>query len=130
MTAKEFFDKFIAIFTSQVNKNKLKIAHVGNKNNQILWNLFGYKLVPCLEGDDAKTEYDKVSKIGALCIQYFDRTYHDESMSELPKKYFSAKGIELDGLMEFYVIGKDFSWCYVVTHEGDDAGPYFCYAPR
>ena len=29
-----------------------------------------------------------------------------------------------------FVIGKNFSWCYVVTHEGDLCGSYFCYAPK
>ena len=39
----------------------------------------------------------------------------------------TSSDIDDCGLIEFYVVGKNFEWCYVVTHELDLCGPYFCF---
>ena len=91
---------------------------------------FNLKLLDCFEGNRAKEEFDKTDKNDAIEIQFDNQIIGDNCTFPIKDIHLSANDINDSGLFEFYVIGKDFSWCYVVTHEGDDAGPYFCYAPR
>ena len=128
MTDKEFTDKFLDTFAKNISKKELKKCHVGIKKG-CLWNLFGYKLLPCFEGNKAREEYDKADKTDAIEIQYALGWYDTKETSNLSAEHNTAAGIDDSSLNEFYVVGKDFSWCYVVTHAGDAAGPYFCYAP-
>ncbi len=132
MTQKEFVDNFLISFTNHLPNKLLKEYRIGNAKKGFLWNLFAAKLVDCYEGDAARNEYDKVDKLDAFEIQYsgYNKVCFDEiETSKLKSEHKTAKGIDESGYPEFYVIGKDFSWCYVITHEFDLCGPYFCYKP-
>lgn len=130
MTDKLFVEKFLSVFAKGINENQMRKCGIRKKKGY-LWNLLGCKVVPCLEGELARAEYNKVDKTDAFEVLYmspnileiFERT---EALSDL---HLTAEDIDEAGLVEFYIIGKDFAWCYVVTHAGDGAGPYFCYAP-
>ena len=73
----------------------------------------------------------KVSKIVDVTsnrtveFQYDNEFMSDDVSIPLSKENDSSMKIKNNGLIEFYVIGKDFSWCYIVTHERDGCGPYF-----
>lgn len=132
MTQKEFVENFMLTFTSHLPEKVLKKFRIGNREKDFLWNLFGAKLIDCYEGDAARNEYDKADKNGAFEIQY-DNGFmglSDCYTSNLKPEHMTAKGIDDLGRPEFYIIGKDFSWCYVITHEFDLCGPYFCYKPN
>lgn len=125
----EFVDRFIEVFAGNNESYRKKIKTV-KKGRGYLWLLFNEKLVLCFEGDRARAEFDRVDKTEAFEIQYYNGFLGDEETSPLKKEHLTSTGIDDSCLPEFYVIGKEFSWCYVVTHEFDLCGPYFCYAPK
>lgn len=130
MTDNKFVEKFLSVFAKDITKKQKRKAYIGKKYRGYLWHLFSYQLISCLEGNEARAEYDQVDKTGAFEIQYDNGIMGDGETISLNEEHKTAKGIDDSGYIEFYIIGKDFSWCYVVTHEGDYAGPYFCYAPN
>lgn len=69
--------------------------------------------------------YDSIDRSGAIEFQYDNGFMGDDISTPLSKENDSSIKIQNNGLIEFYVIGKDFSWCYIVTHERDGCGPYF-----
>ncbi|MBQ8308712.1 MAG: DUF4275 family protein [Clostridia bacterium] len=131
MTRDEFLQKFLIAFVDNIPKDQLKKFRIGGAKKDFLWNLFATKLIPCYEGNEARNEYNKADKIGAEEI-HFDNGFlgvDDKNSIMLSSEHMTAEEIDALGLIEFYVIGKDFSWCYVVTHELNLCGPYFCYKP-
>lgn len=131
MTKKEFIDGFLRTFAINISAEKLKRYRIGANKKDYLWNLFASELVPCYKGDRARKEYDIADKFDAEAIQYSNGRigYDDECTRKLQNEFISASAIDRAGLMEYYIIGADFSWCYVITHELDLCGPYFCYKP-
>lgn len=77
-----------------------------------------------LEGDEARKAYNRANKNGAVCLQL---DFEDDP-TLLAEEYDAAEKLE-DGegyYAEFYVVGADFSWTYIVTYENDiGTGPYF-----
>lgn len=69
--------------------------------------------------------YDEVDKEDALEFQYDNGFRGDDIAMALSPEYMTSQLIKKSGIIEFYVIGKNFSWCYIVTHEYDACGPYF-----
>ena len=134
MTRREFGEKFLEVFATGVSQKILKKYRIG-LNEYFLWNLFGAKLVPCFEGDAARKEYDKVNKINAQIIEYdacwiYPFRYENPCSHPLPENMVTAAGVDNHMPPESYIFGDNFSWCYVVTHELDLCGPYFCYNPN
>ena len=123
MNGKEFSDKWIRVFAPNITKSQY------NKRirNQYIWHAFSWYMIPkdlYLEGDAARTAYNDVDKIGAIRYQL----WFDESPVPLTENFDTASKIETpDGdYAEFYVVGKDFAWTYIVTHEtAMGLGPYF-----
>lgn len=128
---KDFIKIFLNTFAKAISEKQLKTYRIGAKRGEFLWNLFAGGLIPCFSGDKARQEYDKANKVGAEEIQLSNDFISLDDLHTCPlfDAHKTAHDIDQSGLIEFYVIGKDFSWCYVVTHEGDLCGPYFCYAP-
>ncbi len=120
----EFSEYFMSIFCRNINKKDLKKYKIGYKDGYLLWNVFGHKLYPCLEGDQAKKNFDSVNKQGSSEIHLY-WTNDSSNLIPLQLEHNSSKKIESEGLTEFYVVGGNFEWIYVVTHEMDAAGPYF-----
>lgn len=131
MTENEFVAKFLSVFAKNINEHQKRKNHVGGIRNGYLWNLFGNNLVPCYEGDNARTEYNIADKTGAIEVFYDSPCLLETFVAEtLSSSHLTADGIDNSGFAEFYIIAKDFSWCYVVTHGFNACGPYFCYAPQ
>jgi len=133
MTSEEgFWEKWVRAFARDVPKKQIKEQMIP-ENGGFLWHAFSWKLVPCLKGDAARAEYNNISKNGAVECMYFpqNRTYRRKAghgnPAPLNDNHMTAEQIDNEGLMEFYVIGKNYLWCYVCTHEYE-CGPYFCYA--
>lgn len=131
MEKKDFIKEFLNTFAQHIAVERLKTCRVGAKRGEFLWNLFAGKLIPCFSGNKARQEYDKVDKTEAEEIQFSSGFIGIDDLNTFPLAdiHRTSQGIDESGLIEFYVVGKDFSWCYVVTHELDMCGPYFCYAP-
>ena len=132
MTKKDFIEKFYSVFAKDISRADKKKYNVGLDKKGLPWNMFAAKLVSCYEGDEARALFDNIDKTDAIEIQYsgHNRFVEDDmTTSDLSDKHMTAKDIDDCGLFEFYVIGKNFEWCYVVTHEIDLCGPYFCFKP-
>lgn len=88
-----------------------------------IWHAFSFNIIPqekFLEGDDAREAYNKANKAGAICLQLD----FEDTPTALTEEFDTAKKIE--HYAEFYVVGENYSWTYIVTHETDiGIGPYF-----
>lgn len=126
----DFIKNFLNTFAKNISEKTLKTYRIGARKGEFLWNLFAAGLVPCFSGDKARQEYDKADKIGAEEIQLSSNFIDHDDLNTHPLSHEHESARNVDQLIEFYIIGKDFSWCYVVTHEGDLCGPYFCYAHK
>ena len=130
MTKNDFIVAFYSAFAKNImpkDKRKYNIA-IGKKG--LLWDIFAAKLVSCYEGNNARTFFDTIDKTGAMEIHYSGHNRFgkdDKATSVLSCNHMKSKDIDDSGLIEFYVIGRNFEWCYVVTHELDLCGPYFCF---
>ena len=86
-----------------------------------LWHVFSFKLVPCLEGDEAFAALQEA--------EWKDVYLFDEGLwggnpviqpveGPVDRAFFEDK-------QDVYLVNKDFTWTYVHTHEAN-CGPYFC----
>ena len=117
MTKKEFRDKWLKTFASSLPR-----LVVEKYANDYIWHIFSYNLLDkgtYSVGDRARAEFEKVNKKGAF---YIDWDFDDEP-NKLTYDLCAPKA--LDKFSEIYVVGKDFEWTYIKTHEGDLCGPYF-----
>ena len=123
MNKKEFLDKWVCTFAPNITKSQYK----KRIHNQYIWHAFSWNIIPkgtYLEGDEARNAYNDVNKDGAICLQL----WFDEFTTPLTEDFDSVDKIETPNgdYAEFYVVGKDFAWTYIVTHEtGMGLGPYF-----
>ena len=121
MTYIELVEKWLAAFGSGVDK-KIIDEHVTSEYNY-LWHLFTWGNAACLEGDEARDAFNKLHYTDAI-------KFHDGYGSYIEDVSFvvgkvSAKEIDEDPGRDVYLVGTDFSWTYVRTHE-PDFGPYLC----
>ncbi len=117
----EFHKNFLPLFSIK----KLKKLNCYAPNHGYLWNACEHNLVENLKGKDAMLAYDNIDKTGAIEFQYDNGFMGDDISKPLSKENDNSIKIQNNGLIEFYVIGLNFSWCYIVTHEPDGCGPYF-----
>lgn len=119
MTKNEFYTKWLDTFASNVSKSDVK-KYVKSTGNYI-WHIFSWGLLhkdQYLSGDEAKKAYDGIDKSGASYLEWFE----DKHTKDLTLDLNAASA--LDAFSEVYVVGKDFKWTYIKTHEGM-CGPYF-----
>ncbi|MBQ2712895.1 MAG: DUF4275 family protein [Clostridia bacterium] len=116
----ELVEKWLSVFGNGVDKRLMK-DHVTSYGN-LLWHLFTWGKVPCLEGDEARKAFDDLQYTEA--VRFYDGySSHIEGVSVIGK--ISAKVVDKDKKSDVYIVATDFSWTYVRTHELD-FGPYFC----
>lgn len=114
-------EKWLSTFGKGVDKNIIE-EHVTSYGN-LLWHLFTWGEVPCLQGDDARKAFDELQYEEA--IRFYDGyAGHIEKVSVIEK--ITAKAVDKDKASDVYIVAKDFSWTYVRTHEEGWCGPYFC----
>ena len=121
MSEDELLKKWLSTFGKRVNKEIME-EHVTSYGN-LLWHLFTWGEVPCLQGDDVRKAFDDMQYEEA--IRFYDGyASHIEKVSLIGK--ISAKTVDRDRGSDVYIVAKDFSWTYVRTHEIGWCGPYFC----
>lgn len=120
-----FVKEFIENFVPSVSLRQLKRLHCFAPDNGYLWNICEHNLVKNLKGNEAMIAYDNIDKTDAIEFQYDNGFLGDDVSVPLSKENDTSEKINKSGLTEFYVIGKEFSWCYIVTHEPNGCGPYF-----
>ena len=114
-------EKWLSTFGKGVDKNIME-EHVTSYGN-LLWHLFTWGKVSCLQGEDARTAFDELQYEEA--IRFYDGyAGHIEKVSVIEK--ITAKAVDKDRASDVYIVAKDFSWTYVRTHEEGCCGPYFC----
>lgn len=119
MTKDEFYVKWLEAFASDIPEKEIEKYVVSTGN--LLWHVFSWELLDgklYLSGVEAKNAYDSIDKRGASYIEWFS----DERAKEITSDLTTAKA--LDQYVEVYVVGKDFAWTYIKTHESS-CGPYF-----
>lgn len=91
-----------------------------------LWHAMIANIIEFLKDKKADIEFDKIDKNGALEFTYDPEECKGltEEPSKLSKNHKTSKQIKDEDLSEFYVIGKDWSWCYIRNHDEDT---YFIY---
>ena len=119
MTKKEFYTKWLEVFASGVSEKDIQ-KYVVSYGNYI-WHIFGWDLIDkdrFLVGEEAKKAYNNIDKDGAILTDWDE----DDNFQEVTWEFDNADA--LDCFSEAYVVGKDFSWTYIKTHE-EYCGPYF-----
>jgi len=120
MDHRELLEKWLFVFGKGVDPQLLE-DHVTSYGN-LLWHLFTWGNVPCLEGDAARAAFDALQYPQA--IRFYDGyASHIEGASVIEK--ISAKKVDKDKHSDVYIVAADFSWTYVRTHECN-LGPYLC----
>lgn len=117
----ELVKKWLSVFGKGVDKRLIE-EHVTSYGN-LLWHLFTWGEVPCLQGEEAKRAFDDLEYEEA--IRFYDGySSHIEKVSVIGK--VSAKAVDKDKESDVYIVAENFSWTYVRTHEVGWCGPYFC----
>lgn len=121
MAEHELIQKWLAVFGRDVDENTIT-SHVTSYGN-LLWHLFTWGGVACLEGDEARAAFDQLEYTEA--IRFVDGySGHIEGIEPVSK--VSAKALDKDRASDVYIVAGDFSWTYVRTHE-IGLGPYLCF---
>ena len=121
MTNNEFFTTWLKNFASDIDEENINRYVIGF--GECIWHVFSWKLTDeknYLVGDTARQTYDKMNKVGAIYIDW----YEDDNTNYLTQALSTSKA--LDDFIEVYVVGKDFEWTYIKTHE-QGLGPYFMF---
>ena len=91
--------------------------------NDFMWNIFAYKRLSCIEGDDATTHFLSQSKSHCyILFEHHKDAYYLENANDLTKDDL-INGMDFPS-RDLYVVSKRFNWTYVLTHESD-LGPYY-----
>ena len=123
---RKFFGKWLDVFAPGLTlcqyEQFIKDAFV--------WHVFSFGLLPersFLTGDEARAAYNAARKSGAEYILLWS---DENEPLPLPEKYSTAEKIKEREAAELYIVGKNFEWTYVETHETScGLGPYFMRAP-
>ena len=125
MDSEEFAGKWKRAFARGVSEEVMleKIDAPGC----FLWHAFTWGNAPCSEGAAANAAFDKADKEGAFIAEM--SSFHgggkkiEYSFRKCPP---GLKSSELSDAAEIFVVGKNFRWTYVVTHESScGLGPYY-----
>ena len=117
-TIKDLRERWLDTFAADVSEEDLgKHVLVGGG---YLWHIFSHKLVPCLEGDDARKALAELPD--TECYRFY-KEYPPQNQPRI-KAISMAEISSLPDDLNWYLVNKDFTWTYVHTHE-EDCGPYF-----
>ena len=121
MNEHELVEKWLSVFGEGIDQALLE-EHVTSYGN-LLWHLFSWEYVSCLEKNEARIAFDALQYTEAIkfCGGY---NCQIENISIVEK--ISAESLDQDPCSDVYVVAPDFSWTYVRTHETIMCGPYLC----
>lgn len=84
-----------------------------------LWHIFSYEKKEYLEKEQAERAFEMEPKgFCYLFYQHFDHALLIENASAL-------YGVDLVDEEDVYIVDKEFTWTFVITHEKGWYGPYF-----
>lgn len=117
-------ERWLDAFTEDVSEADLG-KHVLAEGNY-LWHAFSWKLVPCLEGSDARQALEEAAESE---LYLFYNEYPPQGASRVrpisKEEALSMRPPQTHAGADWYVVDKDFTWTYAHTHESG-CGPYFC----
>ena len=119
MSREHFEKRWLRVFGDGIPAWQLKRYVKG----QYIWHVFSWKLLGddmYLTGEAAMAAFAQVSKENACCIQPFE----DPCVMTLPAELRAPDNIDRS-CIEVYVVGQNWQWTYIKTHEGDLCGPYY-----
>jgi len=117
-TAKVIKNRWLDAFADNVSEADMGKYVIATGN--YLWHIFSWKLVPCLEGEDARKALPNEN-----CYLFYYE-YPPEDMPVTRPVSAEEASILADTLPgDWYLVDKEFTWTYAHTHEAD-CGPYFC----
>lgn len=114
-----FHAKWLEVFAGGISKSDIKKYVIAT--GDCIWHIFSWELAEknrYLTGAEAEKAYDQIDKRGAMYIDWFEDDHTKDMTWDLDKADALKKFVEV------YVVGKDFQWTYIKTHESD-CGPYF-----
>ena len=117
-TIKDLRERWLDTFAADVSEEDLG-KHV-LAGGGYLWHIFSHKLVPCLEGEDARKALAELPD--TECYRFY-KEYPPQNQPRI-KAISMAEISSLPDDLDWYLVNKDFTWTYVHTHE-EDCGPYF-----
>lgn len=127
----EFNQKWLKFFGPTLTTEQKEFAGIG-KDDGFLWHAFSYGYIDCLKDDEARKAFDFADKHGAIKASYKAVRAKDSSIvysiscdGLLSKDYMTSAQVDSSDDIEVYIIGKDYKWCYIRTHESN-FWPYFC----
>lgn len=111
-----FIEEWISHFADNISESFLKKRVY---NGGFIWHVFSFdKIDKYLSGDVARKAFDTADKNGAKYFELWD------DAGSVKKLKIEMDAVYIDDFDEFYVVGADWSWTYIKTHESD-CGPYF-----
>ena len=125
ITKEQFPNFFIRNFSDVKDIHQLKKSHCYPPAGY-LWMICQNSFCNYYIGNEAKKTFDSLDKNGAISIQ-FDGMYSENETHPLSDFLDSSYKIDKAKLIEFYVIDCNLKWCYIVTHEGDNCGPFLIF---
>lgn len=107
----------------------IKNALPSRKMHNLLWHVFSFEDNKAIEGDEATTKYDNITKSKAVIyIDDIDTAFQANDVSKLTsfeiEELNSNEELEF-GCIDIIITADDFSWTYCRTHESGWIGPYF-----
>lgn len=125
MDSAEFVKKWKCAFAAGVSAEVL--AERVDAPGCYLWHVFTWGNAPCLEHVAAGDAFDRADKAGAFIAEEYSFNGGGRKVEYFFRKCPpDLKSLDLADEAEVFVVGKNFGWTYVVTHEtGCGLGPYF-----
>lgn len=92
-----------------------------------LWHVFTWGNARCLQREAASAAFDQAEKAGAFIAEEYSFNGGGKNTEYVFRKCPpDLKSADLADAAEVFVVGKNFRWTYVVTHEtACGLGPYF-----
>lgn len=120
-------ERWLDAFAGAVSEADLGKYVLADGNH--LWHIFSQKLVPCLEGEQARQALTDVSETEFYLFYY---EYPPQGTARV-RPISKAESLAIPETPDragsnWYLVDREFHWTYVHTH-GETCGPYFCRLP-
>lgn len=130
MDSQAFAQKWKSVFAGEVPREIVEQRIDGR--GCYLWHAFSWGNAPCVERGAADAAFDAADKDGAFIAEEYAFHGGGKNIEYFFRKCpLGLKSADLADMAEVFVVGRNFRWTYVVTHEtGCGLGPYFAERPK
>lgn len=116
---RDFRKQWAESFAKDISKHEKRQIYF----HQFLWHVFSNNVLSCLKRQKAKSAFDnKVKDECYIFYQENDNVLLLQNIEDLQSENIINE--INDYINDVYVVDKDFTWTYILTHE-EDLGPYF-----